>query len=150
MRSSRRICNILALQPRSMWSGWWHGSMEMNWLQHGSLPSRGCTMRLKEVSQQCLKCVRAVLFVNQQFLARLALSYDPGHSSPSLPGSMATVPEPERGGSCAPRPRIPCLLPVRSPTWTRTPASHSASLRCACSCRSSCPSPRWICLRRWL
>jgi SRSO17 transposase len=36
------------------------------------------------------------------FLARVASSYDPRHPRPSLSGSMATAPEPERGGSCAP------------------------------------------------
>jgi hypothetical protein len=67
-----------------------------------------------------------------------------------LPFSLAPAPEPERGGSCAPRPLVPCPRQVRCPAWTRIPASRSASLKCACSCGSPCPSPCWICLRRWL
>jgi len=41
-------------------------------------------------------------------LARLASSHDAGHPGASFPGSMATAPEPERGGSCAPRRHTPC------------------------------------------
>jgi hypothetical protein len=55
-------------------------------------------------------------------LSRLAPSYDARPSSPSLPGSMATAPEPERGGSCALRPRVLCPRQVRCLAWTRIPA----------------------------
>jgi hypothetical protein len=73
-------------------------------------------------------------------LARLAPSYDACHSRPSFPGSLATAPEPERGGSCA-RPRhVPCPRQVRCPAWTLTLLCHSALLRSACSYKSPCPS----------
>ncbi len=53
-------------------------------------------------------------------LARVASSYDVGYSGPSLSGSRASAPEPERGGSCASRPRKPCPHQLRSPAWTLT------------------------------
>jgi DDE superfamily endonuclease len=82
-------------------------------------------------------------------LARLVPSHDAGHAGPSLPGSVAAPPEAESGGSCAPRPRVPCPRLVSCPAWTRTPPSRSASLRCACSYGSPCPSRCWMCLRHW-
>jgi len=74
-------------------------------------------------------------------LSRLAPSHDPGHSGPSFSGSRASAPEPERGGFCARPPRVLCPHRLTCPSWTHIPLSRSASLRCACSCRSLCLSP---------
>jgi hypothetical protein len=60
MRSSKRTYNILALPLRLIWCVWWHGSMGMTLLPHASRLSRGCTMQLKGVSQQCQLCARTL------------------------------------------------------------------------------------------
>src|SRR5215472_18011505 len=56
----KRIYNISALLPRLTWFVWEHGSMEMHALPLASPLSRGFTMQLKGVSQQCLKWTRAI------------------------------------------------------------------------------------------
>jgi hypothetical protein len=47
--------------------------------------------------------------------------------------SMATAPEPERGGSCARRPRARCPHQLRCPVCIHTPLCRSALPRCAYS-----------------
>jgi SRSO17 transposase len=66
-----------------------------------------------------------------------------------LPFSLATTPQPERGGSCARRPRVPSPHQMRYPAWTHTLPFRLALPRCACSCAFPCPSLCLICLRHW-
>src|SRR5262249_41110622 len=56
----KSIFNISAFLPRLNRFLWEHGSMEMHALPLASPLSRGFTMQLKGVSQQCLKWTRAI------------------------------------------------------------------------------------------
>ena len=53
--------STLAQLLPSMWSVLWHGSMAMNWLRRGFLPSKDFVTQLKKVSRECQKWARANL-----------------------------------------------------------------------------------------